>query len=587
MNQGVKIIRHMFRRSLLVMVIATITATIGMVVDGMVIGKYLGVDAIAAYGLAMPAFIVIPAIGGIMASGVQNVCAEKMTQGKADEANRALAISCVADMAFSLVLMLVFLLFAHPVASLLGATGNSAHLQGETVAYLKGLVPGIPAMMLGVSLQPIVQLDSDRGHLMIAVVAMTVVNIIGDFVNVFVFEGGLFGMALATSVSYIVNAAILLLHFKKKTAAYRLRYSGMDFKMLREMIMVGLPTAVSRTCNTLRTLALNNILIALGGAVAVAALSVQSNMNNFVGALGTGIGATVLLIAGVVVGEEDRSSAKALMKTSLIEGFIMSSVVAALLFVAARPVVSMYIHDDPETMAVAVTSVRCFAVSMPFHTIGQVFMKFLQGVRDSVRANIITILNEFVMVIAIALLLSRFLGTDGIWIALPLGKILMLPVYYIMAAQYIKGLPRCFDDLLFLPSDFDVPEKDRMEYSATGMDHVVDMSERVRQFCAARGIEDKRSFYVSLCVEEMAGNIIRYGFSDGRKHSVDMRLIIKDGEIVLRIRDNCKAFDPQKWIDIHQPDDPFANIGIRMVNSIARSFEYINTLNTNNLIIRL
>ena len=95
----------------------------------------------------------------------------------------------------------------------------------------------------------------------------------------------------------------------------------------------------------------------------------------------------------------------------------------------------------------------------------------------------------------------------------------------------------------------------------------------------------KKSYYVALCIEEMAKNILDYGFSDGKHHSIDLRLTHRDGELTIRIRDDCKPFDPQKWLEIHQPEDPLQNIGIHMVNSIAEDLSYINTMNTNNLII--
>ncbi|MDO4740418.1 MAG: MATE family efflux transporter [Eubacteriales bacterium] len=587
MKTNGQIIQSMFRKSLLVMIFSTITATIGMVVDGVIIGKLLGVDAMAAYGLAMPAFIVITAVGGILTSGVQALCAEKMAQGKMEEANQVFSMTCIAAIAFSLLLMVFLLPLSDPVAKLLGASGNSAYLLSDTSMYLRGLAFGVPAMLLSCSLQPIMQLDSDRVRVMIAVVVMTLVNILGDIVNVFVIHGGMFGMAMATSVSYFVGLGVHLLHFRKKTAVYRFKFSGINFAILRDILVIGVPTAITRVCNTLRTLVLNNMLIALSGTAAVAALSVQSNMNNLLGALAIGVGSAVLMISGVVVGEEDRTSAKVLVKTALVEGFVLSTILAAVLFVAAPAAVSVYVQDAPETAALAVKSVRYFAFSMPLHVVGMVLLNFLQGSRNTTLANIVTFGADFVLVIVAALALTPLLGTDGVWAAFPVGKALMLPLIFGLAWLFHKRMPKKAEDFLFLSDDFDVPEGNKIEARACEMSHVVEMSEKARNFCAAKGIEDKRAYYVALCIEEMAGNIIRYGFSDGKAHSIDLRLLIKGDELIVRLRDDCQAFDPQKWLSIHEPEDPYANIGIRMVNSIAKSFEYMNTLETNNLLIKL
>ena len=65
--------------------------------------------------------------------------------------------------------------------------------------------------------------------------------------------------------------------------------------------------------------------------------------------------------------------------------------------------------------------------------------------------------------------------------------------------------------------------------------------------------------------EEMAGNVVTHGFSDtGKKHAVDIRVVYKDNELTLRIRDNCKSFDPSEHAKSKDSED-VGNIGIRLV----------------------
>ena len=103
MKDNAYIIKKMFRGSLMVMILATLTATLGMVIDGILIGSYLGVDAMASYGIAGPAFIVISAIGGIISSGEQTLCAREMGRGRMDEANAVFSLSTVFGVGISLV----------------------------------------------------------------------------------------------------------------------------------------------------------------------------------------------------------------------------------------------------------------------------------------------------------------------------------------------------------------------------------------------------------------------------------------------------------------------------------------------------
>lgn len=107
-------------------------------------------------------------------------------------------------------------------------------------------------------------------------------------------------------------------------------------------------------------------------------------------------------------------------------------------------------------------------------------------------------------------------------------------------------------------------------------------------FCLRRGIDSRRAFFAALCMEEMAGNVVTHGFSkDKKQHSADIRVVHKEDEIILRIRDNCAAFNPSEYYRALQPDESGRNVGIRLVFAIAGEVKYQNLLGMNVLTIRL
>ena len=580
------LISRMFRGSLMVMIVTMITTTIGMLVDGIIIGRFLGVDAMAAYGVVSPAFIVAAAIAGVFSSGVQTLCAKEIGAGRIDKANNIFSLTCIIGGAVGLILNLVMCLFAKPLGAMLGASGSAASLLGEVSGYLIGLSFGMVPMIIALCWQPIMQLDADKPMVMISVVLMTASNVAGDLLNAFVFKGGMLGMAIATTISYFVGVFSMVPHFMKKNTVFRFSAKGVDFSETRNLLSTGLPTAVNRVCNTVRTLVLNKMLIKIAGSTAVAALSVQTNASNFFGSAAMGAGMATLLLSGIVVGEEDRTSTKNLVKTALIQGGIVTIVVTVLLYIFAPAVVSLYISDDPKTIDMAIRATRFFSLSMPFFLVTQVFMNFFQGSKNLKLANIANIFNEFIFVVGAAICLSQAMGTDGIWLSFPVGKVLMLIMLFVMAAVKVKRFPSKVEDYLFLPDDFDVPDEDKMEISATDQREVVTMAEAARKFCIAKGIEKKRAIYTALCIEEMGNNIITYGFNDKKEHCIDIRLVIKGKGVLLRIRDNCVPFDPKKWMEIHRDDEGGANMGIRIITSLADSVEYVNTMSCNTLIIK-
>ena len=82
-------------------------------------------------------------------------------------------------------------------------------------------------------------------------------------------------------------------------------------------------------------------------------------------------------------------------------------------------------------------------------------------------------------------------------------------------------------------------------------------------------------------------NILRYGFRAGGDYSMDVKVMKTETGWKMRIRDNCDAFDPVHYLENYNPADEAAHIGIKMVNSLAKSISYTYTLKINNLLIEI
>ena len=62
---------------------------------------------------------------------------------------------------------------------------------------------------------------------------------------------------------------------------------------------------------------------------------------------------------------------------------------------------------------------------------------------------------------------------------------------------------------------------------------------------------------------------------------------VKGERVIIRIRDDCRPFDPKKQAELYNPEDPTKHIGIRLVKEISTEFDYVNVLKLNNLIVKL
>jgi anti-sigma regulatory factor (Ser/Thr protein kinase) len=88
-------------------------------------------------------------------------------------------------------------------------------------------------------------------------------------------------------------------------------------------------------------------------------------------------------------------------------------------------------------------------------------------------------------------------------------------------------------------------------------------------------------------MEEMAGNVIAHGFNkDKKKHSLEIRVVHKDGSVILRARDDCVSFDPLERVKTSDQNYLAKNVGLKIVVGLAKSVEWQSIFGMNVLTIK-
>lgn len=586
-NRG-KIVKKLFADTLVFMIMGIVVSTLGMMLDGVIIGNLLGVEHIAAYGLVAPVFSIFAAIGNVFSTGSQAFAAKYMGKGETDKANRVFSMSFLSVEIVAILVAVVCVFSQNGITVLLGATGDSAHLAEHVRGYFSGLVIGLP-FIVGVSLlNPVMQLDGDRGRAFLSTIVMTAVNLTLDLMNVYIFKMGMFGMALATTISYVCAFLTLMLHFCKKDIMFRLSVTKIDFREMAGVVGLGLPGAISILCTTFRSYSVNRILLSISDSTAVAAFSVQNSLMSLLSSYSLGIGMTTLMLAGIVLGEEDDTNVRHLLKIAIKFATLGTIVIAAITFVFASPLAMMFLDaGNTDALSLAVRSIRFHTISMPINALVYVIMNFMQGTKNIKMAHLVCILDNFVYVVAMAAVLGFTIGTDGVWAAFPITEVLMCITLCVIVWVHHKKFPKDIMAFTFLPDQFGAAKEDVLEMSVSDAEDVMKLSMETERFCKQHGADRRRTYLLSLAVEEMAGNIVEYGFADGKKHNMELRLVKKEEDYIIRIRDDCRVFNPLKQLEVTDEHDPVSNIGIRMVSKMAKSFDYVNTMKINNLIIRV
>ena len=196
------------------------------------------------------------------------------------------------------------------------------------------------------------------------------------------------------------------------------------------------------------------------------------------------------------------------------------------------------------------------------------------------------ILDNFLSTALAAWGLSRVFGLTGVWMSFLFGEAITLLVFVLIALR--NGTTgTLLERMLEIKPDFTEGIEAIQSWSSTTKEQVITVSEGVSVFLRDHGATQREAYFLSLAVEEMGMNIIRYGFADGKSHSIDLKAVRQNGSWILRVRDDCPLFDPVHYMEGFEAASPEVHIGIRMVSGMAKRMEYVNTLKTNNLLIEI
>lgn len=558
-------------------------------IDGLVISRFLGPDAMAASGIAAPIFSILGIISGLLAVGMQVQCAQEIGRGNLGDFSRYVSATLFVGAIASVAVTGLFLLLAVPMTVMFGATGNAAELLEPASRYLTGVVIGAPALIMTAILTPALQLDSGRKTIQTGAVIGTVVNIGMDLISVKM-GWGIFGIGLATAVGSYMNLFYQFTFFCKKDRKLRLCKPDVPAKEFLRMLKNGTDRAVKRLANTIRPIILNIVIISYGGAVAMSAFSIQNSFSNIIGVFGMGFSSAVALLTGVYYGEINEEGIEVVNQYEHKLIAYIYGAICTLEFLFARQIVSLYASEDSEMFSMAVFAIRMNAIQTPLWALVESRIKYLQAIHRMRNMNLLIFAESLVFVLLAAITLGKLFGSYGILASYAVGDILSLISIYIFYAIKIRSRP-VRKDFLNLPEYFHLNPGDVISLDIYDREEVSLASEQIMMFCKGHKINNKMAYFASLAFEELASNIVMYGFPASKDSvpMIDIRVVINGNDLILRLRDNCPEYDVTRQIAaLNEADsDPSHNIGTRIVSRIATDITYLNTVDTNTLIIHL
>ena len=558
-------------------------------IDGLIVSRYLGQDAMAAFGIAYPIYSILGVVSGLLAVGMEIKCSQAIGRGNLKDFNRFFSVTVYVGSAVSVLMTVLILCFAKPFTVLLGASGSAASLQRPAADYLIGVGVGIPALIMSAILSPALQLDSGEKIIQRGALIITVADVLIDIAAVR-FGWGILGIGLATAVSNYLNLFYMCTHFRKKDRMLRFVKPDVKPKEFFTMLADGSEKAIKRLANIIRPVALNIIIISYGGTAAVSALSVRNNFSGFVEIAGAGIAAATSLLTGLYYGEVNEEAIKEVNGYGRKLTLLFSGSICLLLLIFAELVARLYVSEGGEMMNMVVFAIQMLALQCPLQTLIASRIKYLQAIRRKYNMNLLIFAAQLIFVLLSSFMLGKLFGVYGILASYTVSDFLSLAavlIFYMVKNRKVRITEK---EILNLPAEFQLAPGDVISLDIRDMEDVSLVSEQIMLFCRGHQFDRKTAYYSALAVEELANNIVEYGFPQCKSSQplIDLRVVISEGALVIRMRDNCPRFDvTEQFVQANAEDaDRTSNIGVRIVSKVAEDIQYLHVFDTNSIIMR-
>lgn len=583
-------IRKLFSKILFSQIIIAFAVTICTFIDGSIIGKFLGTEAMAAFGLSLSLVTLFAALGGTVASGIQAVIGHAVGSGQQDELNCAYRTAMIISGLISILCMVGVIVFVNPIVLFLGAPSGSK-IALFTKQYLIGYIIGCPAFIGTQVINPFLQVLGKRKIVVLSILIMSVADIIGDLLNVFLFHGGTFGMGLASSISYYFAAIMLLAYMLKVRDKINFLTGKFKLTIFKLLIISGSTYAVYQICRVIFSIYSNKIVINAGGDYLLAAYSIAKNIYTLCISAGMGIAATTLLLTGIVWGEKNRTSLEQIVKAFLHYSILINAILIIFIEIFAPGICNIFLKDNADVLQTAVKCLRIYCIAILFFSINSSIRSFYQGIRKIMLAQVICVLQICVLPLLLANLLKLTFPdwNEGIWWAFVLGEAVTFIIVLIYSVFKNKKVMKISEALILCPGGKNNYEP--LIFNIKTQDDVILSSQTIFNSYQKYFPNGKNGMKLALCVEEIGMNYLKYGRQND-KTEMEIRFLCFDHRLRLEYRDNGISFNPCEYFETNNTEktdleNNSFHIGLKLVFSIAKDIKYTNVIGLNSLIIEM
>lgn len=411
--------------------------SVNILVDTIFVGQWIGSLAIAAVTVVLPITFLISSLGMAIGIGGSSIISRALGAKDKEKAYRTFGNQILMTLVLALFFVVIGFLFSDEILLLFGANGD---IMKPAKEFFIPVLIGVPFLALCMMGNNVIRAEGKAKFAMMAMIIPAFGNIFLDIVFIKFLDMGIFGAALATTLSYFMCFVFILWFFIKKSELKpSLHHYKFDLSIVKEISSLGLVTFSRQGVVSILAIIINHTLFTYGGEHSVVVYGIISRMLMFALFPILGITHGFLPIAGYNYGAENYNRVKETISISIKYAAALATFIFILILVFAKPIVSVF-TNDVDVIAETPNALRWVFAASPIIALQLIGAAYFQAAGKAIPALLLTLTKQGFFLIPLVLILPNYFGIFGVWVAFPIADILstIITAYFLRREMTTK-----------------------------------------------------------------------------------------------------------------------------------------------------
>ena len=460
---GTEKIGKLMRKFSIPCIISLLVNSLYNIVDQIFIGWKVGTLGNGATNVVFPLTMICLAFSLMFGDGSSAFLNLKLGQKKQEEASKGVINGIILSTIMAILICVLSIIFLPQILNVFGCTDV---LRPYALDYGFIIVIGLPFMMIGTTLNSIIRADGNPKFAMTSMITGAVLNIILDYILMFVIPMGVKGAAIATIISQIVTAVLNITHLRKmKNVKITKKSLKLEGSICKNVSMLGISSFITQMSIVVVMAFENNLLGKYGASskygaeIPITVLGIVMKISQILNSIIIGIAAGAQPIVGYNYGAGKYDRVKKTLKTVLGLSLIISTIAFLLFQLIPDKLISLFGNGDDNYIEFACLAFRTYLMLCIFNGVQIPSGIFFQAIGKSVKSAVLSISRQIAFLIPSMVILGHLYGVTGVLSAGPVADGLAFVIAAILLIKEVRSLGKKANASSTLPDDTSTDNK--------------------------------------------------------------------------------------------------------------------------------